>query len=165
MFVAPFYGPFLRPANEPAQNHAKVEQNERSGIGAAFVGDILRASVSGWQGTVEEHGDYGSRGGEEQAPRGTAGERRRAREKAREAHPEARPRVISDRGVRFVCRDFQTFIRLWQTSRVLTSPHYPQRIGKLERFHRTLKEQAIRPKTSLILEDAKRIVGEVHRSL
>ena len=34
------------------------------------------------------------------------------------------------------------------------------RSGKLERFHRTLKEQAIRPKTPLSLEDAKRIVGE-----
>ena len=31
--------------------------------------------------------------------------------------------------------------------------------GKLERFHRTLKEDAIRPKTPLTLEDAKRIVG------
>lgn len=81
-------------------------------------------------------------------------------QKAREAHPEAKPRVISDRGAQFVGRDFQTFIRLWQTAHVLTSPHYPQSNGKLERFHRTLKEQAIRPKTPLTLQDAKRIVGE-----
>jgi transposase InsO family protein len=79
---------------------------------------------------------------------------------AREAHPEAKPRVITDRGAQFVARDFQTFIRLWQTSHVLCSPHYPQSNGKLERFHRTLKEQAIRPKTPLTLHDAKRIVGE-----
>jgi putative transposase len=32
--------------------------------------------------------------------------------------------------------------------------------GKLERFHRTLKEQAIRPKTPLSLEDAKRICSD-----
>ncbi|HAV61500.1 MAG TPA: IS3 family transposase, partial [Verrucomicrobiales bacterium] len=32
--------------------------------------------------------------------------------------------------------------------------------GKLERYHRTLKEQAIRPKTPLTLEDARRVVGE-----
>jgi hypothetical protein len=32
------------------------------------------------------------------------------------------------------------------------SPHYPQSNGKLERFHRTLKEQAIRPKTPLSLK-------------
>ena len=81
-------------------------------------------------------------------------------QKAREAHPDAKPRIITDRGAQFIARDFQTFIRLWQTSHVLTSPHYPQSNGKLERFHRTLKEQAIRPKTPLTLEDAKRIVGE-----
>jgi transposase InsO family protein len=81
-------------------------------------------------------------------------------QKAREAHPQAKPRIITDRGAQFIARDFQTFIRLWQTAHVLTSPHYPQSNGKLERFHRTLKEQAIRPKTPLTLEDAKRIVGE-----
>lgn len=81
-------------------------------------------------------------------------------QRAREAHPQAKPRVITDRGSQFVARDFQAFIRLWQTSHVLCSPHYPQSNGKLERFHRTLKEQAIRPKTPLNLADAKRIVGE-----
>jgi hypothetical protein len=30
----------------------------------------------------------------------------------------------------------------------------------LERYHRTLKEQAIRPKTPLTLDDAKRVVGD-----
>jgi putative transposase len=41
---------------------------------------------------------------------------------------------------------------------VLTSPHYPQSNGKLERFHRTLKEQAIRPKTPLSLDQAREVV-------
>ncbi len=81
-------------------------------------------------------------------------------QRGREAWPEARPRIISDRGRQFVARDFQEFIRRWQTSPVLTSPHYPQSNGKLERFHRTLKAQAIRPKTPLCHEDARRVVGE-----
>jgi transposase InsO family protein len=59
-----------------------------------------------------------------------------------------------------VVKDFKKFIRNWQTTHVFSSPHYPQSNGKLERFHRTLKEQAIRPKTPLTLEDAKRITGE-----
>jgi putative transposase len=76
---------------------------------------------------------------------------------AREAHPQARPRIIN--GPQFVARNFKDFIRLWQTTHVFCSPHYPQSNGKLERYHRTFKEQAIRPKTPLCLEDAKRVVA------
>jgi putative transposase len=81
-------------------------------------------------------------------------------QRAREAYPQARPRIITDNGPQFVAKDFKEFIRLWQTTHVFTSPHYPQSNGKLERYHRTLKEQAIRPKTPLTLEDAKRVVGD-----
>ena len=81
-------------------------------------------------------------------------------QRAREKFPQARPQVISDNGPQFVAKDFKEFLRLWQTTHVLTSPHYPQSNGKLERYHRTLKEQAIRPKTPLTLEDARRVVGE-----
>lgn len=78
-------------------------------------------------------------------------------QKAHEAFPGVRPRIITDHGSQFVARDFKAFIRHFQTSHVLCSPHYPQSNGKIERFHRTLKEQAIRPKTPLSLEDAKRV--------
>jgi transposase InsO family protein len=81
-------------------------------------------------------------------------------QRAREKHPHARPRIISDNGPQFVAKEFKEFIRLWQTSHVFTSPHYPQSNGKLERWHRTLKEQAIRPKTPLSLEQAREVVGE-----
>jgi putative transposase len=81
-------------------------------------------------------------------------------QRARETFPQARPRIISDNGPQFVAKDFKEFLRQWQTTHVLTSPHYPQSNGKLERYHRTLKEQAIRPKTPLTLEDARRVVGE-----
>ena len=81
-------------------------------------------------------------------------------QRAREKFPRARPQIISDNGPQFVAKDFKEFLRQWQTTHVLTSPHYPQSNGKLERYHRTLKEQAIRPKTPLTLEDARRVVGE-----
>ena len=81
-------------------------------------------------------------------------------QRGREQYPQARPQIISDNGPQFLAKDFKEFLRLWQTSHVFTSPHYPQSNGKLERFHRTLKEQAIRPKTPLTLEDARRVVSE-----
>lgn len=81
-------------------------------------------------------------------------------QRARERFPNVRPRIISDQGSQFVAKDFKEFIRVWQTSHVLCSPHYPQSNGKIERFHRTLKERAIRAKAPLSLEDAKRIADE-----
>jgi putative transposase len=42
----------------------------------------------------------------------------------------------------------------------VTSPYYPQSNGKIERWHKTLKQQAIQPKTPLTLEDAKRITAD-----
>jgi len=81
-------------------------------------------------------------------------------QKAREAFPEARPRIITDQGSQFKSREFKSFIAQWQASHVMTSPYYPQSNGKLERFHQTLKDQAIRPLTPLDVEEAKRITGE-----
>jgi len=54
-------------------------------------------------------------------------------QKAREAQPEARPRIISDQGSQFQSREFKAFITQWQ---------------------------AIRPKTPQTLEEAKRITGD-----
>ena len=34
----------------------------------------------------------------------------------------------------FVAKDFREFIRFWQTTHVLCSPHYPHRNRKPERF-------------------------------
>jgi len=79
-------------------------------------------------------------------------------QRAREGHPDARPRLISDNGPQFVARDFKEFIRLCGMTHVRTSPYYPQSNGKIERWHQSLKVECIRPQTPLNLEDARRIV-------
>lgn len=79
---------------------------------------------------------------------------------AKEAYPHAKPRVISDCGSQFTGRDFHRYLSLIQASHVTTSPYHPQSNGKLERFHRTLKEQAIAPKTPLTADDLRRVVGQ-----
>jgi transposase InsO family protein len=41
---------------------------------------------------------------------------------------------------------------------VRTSPYYPQSNGKIERWHKSLKRECIRPGTPLSLKDARRPV-------
>jgi len=80
-------------------------------------------------------------------------------QKAREIFPDARPRIISDNGPQFIARDFKQFIRICGMTHVKTSPYYPQSNGKLERYHKTIKTECIRPGTPLCLDDARRLVG------
>jgi putative transposase len=79
-------------------------------------------------------------------------------QRARERFPEAYPRIISDNGPQFIARDFKEFIRICGMTHVRTSPYYPQSNGKLERWHKSLKSECIRPGTPLSLEDARRLV-------
>jgi len=79
-------------------------------------------------------------------------------ERAREKFPGVTPRIISDNGPQFIAKDFKEYIRVSGMTHVRTSPYYPQSNGKLERFHRTIKHECIRPKTPVSLDDALRLV-------
>jgi putative transposase len=79
-------------------------------------------------------------------------------QRAQEKYPEAKPRIISDNGPQFIARDFKEFIRISGMTHVRTSPYYPQSNGKIERWHKSLKSECIRPGTPLSLEDACRLV-------
>jgi hypothetical protein len=61
-------------------------------------------------------------------------------------------------GPQFIAKDFKEFIRLSGMTHVRTSPYYPQSNGKIERWHKSLKGECIRPGTPLSLEDALRLV-------
>ncbi len=80
-------------------------------------------------------------------------------QRAREKFPDETPRIISDNGPQFISKDFKQFIRIRGMTHVRTSPYYPQSNGKLERYHRSIKSECIRPGTPLCLEDARRLVS------
>jgi transposase InsO family protein len=80
-------------------------------------------------------------------------------QRGREKYPTATPRIISDNGPQFIAKEFKQYIRICGMTHVRTSPYYPQSNGKLERYHRTIKSECIRPGTPLTLEDARRIVA------
>jgi transposase InsO family protein len=81
-------------------------------------------------------------------------------QRAREAYPGVRPRIITDNGPQFIAKDFKEFIRIVGMTHVKTSPYYPQSNGKIERWHKTLKGESIRVKVPLSLDDARRIVAD-----
>jgi putative transposase len=81
-------------------------------------------------------------------------------QRAREAYPNAKPRIISDNGPQFIAKDFKEFIRIAGMTHVKTSPYYPQSNGKIERWHKTIKGECIRVKVPLSLDDARRMVTE-----
>ena len=85
-------------------------------------------------------------------------------QRAREKFPGVTPRIISDNGAQFVSRDFKQFIRICGMTHVRTSPYYPQSNGKLERYHRTIKADCIRPGCPLTLEAATVPVRRTRRS-
>lgn len=84
-------------------------------------------------------------------------------QRARERFPGEHPRIISDNGPQFVARDFKEFIRICGMTHVRASPYYPQSNGKIERWHRSVKSECIRPGVPLSLEDARRLVADFVR--
>ena len=81
-------------------------------------------------------------------------------QRAREKHPNATPRIISDNGPQFIAKDFKEFIRIAGMTHVKTSPYYPQSNGKIERWHKTLKGECVRVRVPLSLDDARRIIDD-----
>lgn len=81
-------------------------------------------------------------------------------QKAREKFPDATPRIITDNGKQFIAKDFKEFIRIAGMTHVRTSPYYPQSNGKIERWHKTVKQQCIRPSSILSKDDANRTIDK-----
>jgi putative transposase len=80
-------------------------------------------------------------------------------QRARERHPDRRPRIISDNGPQFIAKEFKEFIRIHGLTHVRTSPYYPQSNGKLERWHGSLKRECIRPAAPRSADEARQRVA------
>ena len=81
-------------------------------------------------------------------------------QRAIERYPSATPRIISDNGPQFIARDFKQFVRLTGMTHVRTSPYYPQSNGKIERWHRTMKNDTVRLKAPESLDEGRAMIDD-----
>jgi len=84
-------------------------------------------------------------------------------QKAKDRFPGASVRVISDNGPQFIANDFKEFIRLAGMTHVRTSPYYPQSNGKIERWHHSLKSEAVRLQALTSKVQAEQVIAEYVR--
>src|SRR5690349_10329067 len=83
-------------------------------------------------------------------------------ERAKEFHPAARPRIISDNGPQFIGKRLQGIHSGLGHGPRQKFALLSQSKGKIERWHKSLKESASGPGTPLSLEDTRRLVdGDV----
>jgi len=80
-------------------------------------------------------------------------------QRALEKFPGNSPRLISDNGSQFISGDFSKFLREVGLAHVRTSVRYPQSNGKIERFHRTLKDECLSKQSLIDLADARKQVA------
>lgn len=77
-----------------------------------------------------------------------------------EKHPGMHPKIVHDNGTQFTGREFRNLVKRFSLKQIRIRVHHPQSNGKIERFHRTLREEGLSDKTLVNQLQARDIIGE-----
>lgn len=80
-------------------------------------------------------------------------------ERAKEKHPNASPRLITDNRKQYAALKFASFLQQVSIQHTIISPSYRQANGKIERFHRTLPEECLQRTGMLGFEDGQQQIA------
>lgn len=78
---------------------------------------------------------------------------------ALEKYPQYHPRIVSDNGSQFTSKDFRKLIKRFALQHIRIRVNHPESSGRIERFHRSLREEGLSDKELLDQLQAKRIIG------
>ncbi len=67
-------------------------------------------------------------------------------ESALKKYPSSKPRIVTDNGPQFKSKDFRALIKEFSLMDIKTRIRHPESNGKIERFHKTLREEALSEK-------------------
>lgn len=65
-------------------------------------------------------------------------------EEALEKTPEANPQIVTDNGSQFIGKEFRQLVKRYTLTDIKTRKQHPESNGLIERYHRTLREEALR---------------------
>lgn len=79
---------------------------------------------------------------------------------ALEKHPELKPRIVHDNGSQFTSKDFRKLVKRFSLKQIRIRVHHPESNGRMERFHRSLREEGLADKELRNQLEAKDIIDQ-----
>jgi transposase InsO family protein len=90
----------------------------------------------------------------------SAADVRAAVQSAIKKHPGVAPRIVTDNGVQFTSKEFRKLVKEFSMKDIKIRIRHPQSNGKIERFHRSLREEGLGEKEFKDKYNALEIISE-----